>query len=511
MRIATISEMQNLDKQTIEELGIPSLVLMERAALGVNSVIETAYPGIFKTKKTILIAVGGGNNGGDGLALARMCHQKGKPVVVFTFADETKCSADNHHQLIICKSLGIPIKPYSAEEFKKYIVHSDIIIDSLFGVGLTRPITGIYQEAINEINLSGKPVIAVDIPSGIDGDNGQTLGIACNATHTVTFGLPKYGLLMDNAIDYIGKLWVIDIGIPYLYAKNLKGNLLNLDEIRKIIPSKRKLNTHKGTYGKVFIVAGSKMMSGAAVLCIKAALMSGVGLVYAGVPASIRETVANCVPGAIVIPLPEDQNGIISLDAYNEISRQLLTANAFAIGPGMGMNYQSGQLIKKIFDNFSNPAIIDADGINNLAELDKFKFKSPVILTPHAGELGKIINKNAAFVQQNRIFSAKESSEIFNCIMVLKGARTIVMDKNGTNWINTSGNPGMAKGGSGDILTGLMSGLLAQGLNPVDAAKLAVFWHGKAGDMAAQQKGQNCMTVEDILENIVKSYKDILG
>lgn len=510
MKIASVSEMQNLDKQTIELLGIPSLVLMERAALGVLSVIENVYPDILKSNKSIVIPVGRGNNGGDGLALARMLAQRGKPVIVFTFIDKAKCSKDNLHQLCICKSLGITIKPYSLKEFKKYIANSELIIDALFGVGLTRAIAGIFQEAITEINASGKPVIAVDIPSGIDGDNGQTLGIACNASHTVTFGLPKYGLLMDNAVDYVGQLWIIDIGIPYLYAQKLKGNLLNLEMVRKIIHSKRKLNSHKGTYGKIFIIAGSKMMSGAAVLCIKAALKSGVGLVYAGVPASIRETVAASVPGAIVIPLSEDENARLCLKSYNEISKQLVMADAFVIGPGIGVSYQIEQLIKKIFENFSLPGVIDADGLNNLANLQDITFNSNVILTPHAGELGRLLNKKASIIQENRILYAKEGTEKFNCILVLKGAKTIIMNNDGTNWINTSGNPGMAKGGSGDILTGLIGGLLAQQIEPFAAAKCAVYWHGKAGDIAAQHKGQNCMTIEDMIEKIGEAYNVML-
>ena len=510
MKIASVSEIQNLDKQTIEVLGIPGLVLMERAALGAFSVIQDKFRNLLRSDKPVVIAVGSGNNGGDGLALGRMIHQTGKNVIIFTFAPEDKSSPDNITQLKICRSLGLTIIPYSLKEFADYIKDASLIVDSLFGVGLAREVKGIFEEAINEMNNSGKPVIALDIPSGIHGDTGQALGIACRCDNTVTFALPKYGLMMDNAVDYVGNLSIIDIGIPTSYSKNLKGNLLSSDEVASIIPQRRKLNSHKGTYGKIFIIAGSQMMSGAAVLSAKAALNSGAGLVYIGVPSSIRETVAISVPSAIVIPLPEDEKGRVCLASYDAIAEQLAKSDAFAIGPGLGVTEEISSLITKITDNFKIPVVIDADGLNNLAQSGNFKLPSNVILTPHVAELGRLTGATIAEIQSNRLSYACQAAEKFNCTMVLKGSRTIIADPNGTNWINTSGNPGMAKGGSGDVLTGLMVGLLGQKLSSLDAAKCAVYWHGRAGDIAADKTGQTCMSPEDIVDNLAEAYKTLV-
>lgn len=506
MKTVDVTTMQNLDRRTIEELGIPSLVLMERAALGVISSIHQ-YLGHCLAE--VHIVVGTGNNGGDGLAVARLLQNRGLKVKVWWSGQADKRSPDNQHQWNLNQKLGIQqARIEDLESFQRKLSRASLIVDSIFGVGLNRTITGPWSEIIKAINQAKKPVVAIDIPSGLDGNTGQILGLAIQANLTVTCGLPKWGLLMDPALDYVGKLEVVDIGIPPIYTAQVQGNILDQEKVYTLIPAPRSRSAHKGNFGKLAIVAGSLGMSGAATLATKAALHTGVGIVYTLVPASIQAQVAAQVPEALVIPLPEEE-GKISPAALPILQDYQSKVQAFLVGPGMGVSPSAQRMLQSFLNQLDKPVVLDADGLNNFTEFAR-PFKTPTIITPHVSELGRLLKLSAAEIQNNRVKYALRGALNFNCTHILKGASTLIASPSQDFWVNLTGNPGLARGGSGDVLAGLVAGLLAQGYSTENAALFGVYWHGLTADQLANQKNEVTITVGELISYLPQTYSRIL-
>jgi NAD(P)H-hydrate epimerase len=510
VKVVTAQEMREIDRITIEDYGISGLVLMERAGLAVASKVREFYP-----DKKVLVLCGGGNNGGDGLVAARNLHNWGFKVNALIFAKKNALSPDCNTQYQIAKKIGIPV------EFRKDLnerdVHGAVVVDSIFGTGLSRPVKGSLTRIFSLINDSDIPVVAVDIPSGISSDTGEVLGEAIMADCTVTFGLPKRGHLLYPGAEYAGRLFVEDIGFP---AKLLTSDRINVDMIDRemvsgLIPLRPKYS-HKGDYGHVLVIAGSKGKTGAALMAAKACLRSGSGLVTLAVPESLMNIFQGRVTEEMTLPLPDDGSGMLSSKAIDVILNfAAKKIDVIAIGPGIGVSHDTEKVVLELIRRSSIPLVIDADGINSIAfsaerralsEIFR-KAKAPIILTPHPGEMSRLLKQSAA---KDRMNTAMSFSKEAGTYLVLKGVPTVVAEPEGRAFINTTGNPGMATAGSGDVLTGIIASLLGQSLNPVNASLLGVYIHGFAGDMAAKGKGEHSLIATDIIDSLPDAFVQLL-
>lgn len=530
MKVATADEMRTIDNETINNYGIPGSVLMERAGLAVVSKVKE----LFGRAKVIIIS-GRGNNGGDGFVVARNLHNDGWDVRVFLAALPEDLRGDALLQYKTAVQFGVEIKPIQdlLIHHSSIITRHSIIVDALLGTGLSKDVTGELLNAIDRINTSGRPVLSVDIPSGISSDNGQIMGKAVRARYTVTFGLPKRGHLLYPGAEYSGDLFIEDIGFPkrLINAEQLNVELLEDRNIAPFIP-KRKRYSHKGIYGHVLIVAGSRGKTGAALMAAKACLKTGAGLVTLGVPESLADVFQSRVTEEMTLVLPDKGDGTLSEKASYKILDFLNgTAHLLAIGPGIGVSAETTRIMKNLIKNSSSPIIIDADGINSIGgERRIFKTTNvPIILTPHPGEMTrllqdskrqKIIKKNSSIqkpdteirrsIERDRINTVLSFSRDTKTYLVLKGAPTIIATPDSKAFINATGNPGMAKGGTGDVLTGMIAGFLSQTMNPINACILGVFIHGLAGDIAVSEKGLHPLMATDIIDKIPDAFSALL-
>jgi hydroxyethylthiazole kinase-like uncharacterized protein yjeF len=519
MKVVTAEEMREIDRETIEERGIPGVVLMERAGLAVVSKIKE----IFGRKKVIVIS-GSGNNGGDGLVVARNLHNEGWDVRVFLSSKPENLKGDASLQYKAAVKFGLDIQPIKEllDNYSTIFGRHSIIIDAILGTGLSKNVTGTLSEVISLLNKSNLPVISVDIPSGISSDSGHVMGEAVKADYTVTFGLPKRGHLLYPGAEYSGRLFIEDIGFPeeLLRSEKLNIELLMKDDVSVLIPERRKYS-HKGDYGHVLIVAGSKGKTGAALMASKACLRTGAGLVTIGVPESLSDVFQSRVTEEMTLILPDRGDGTLSAKALDKILDFLnKTADVLAIGPGIGVSIETKKLMKTLIKNSSIPIIIDADGINSIkGERGIFsKTEAPVILTPHPGEMARLLSQKSEVrsqkpevaagislrdeIERDRLNTAMSFSKETGTYLVLKGVPTVVATPDGRSFINSAGNPGMATGGVGDVLTGMISGFLSQTMNPLHACILGVYMHGLAGDIAASEKGQHPLIATDIIDKI---------
>jgi NAD(P)H-hydrate epimerase len=497
-------EMKEIDAYTVEQIKLPALVLMERAAYAAVELIKKKL----KKEDRILVVCGPGNNGGDGVAAGRILFLQGYRVALLFVCDENTFSSQMRQQTEIAKNLGIPlennIKP------GEY----NIIIDAIFGVGLSRPVEGVYETAIQAINSCKGVIYAIDIPSGISSDTGKVMNIAVRADYTVTFGYMKQGLLLYPGAEYAGEITVADIGFPEEALRRLKPDTFYYErEELKLLPS-RPAYSNKGTYGRVLVIAGKTGMSGAAYLSAKAAYRTGAGLVKVLTSSDNRSILQTLLPEALFSTY--DQGGRDKEDWMEEITGSILWASAIVIGPGLGLSSMSMELMQLAINRTAVPLIIDADALNMLAELlNKEGLSSPedrmkkleemlpegTILTPHLREFSRISSIPVTTIVDNLIDTARQCSYNNKLIYVLKDARTVIAG-GGKLCINCSGNNGMATGGSGDVLTGIIAALLAQGMSPYEASCLAVYIHGLAGDKAADEKGTYSLMAGDLLEGI---------
>lgn len=481
-------EMKNWEKQAMEKYKIPSLLLMERAA---ESVVKEILRGTYNLKK-ILIACGTGNNGGDGLAIARMLKLKGCQVDVCIAGALDKMSSEMKQQLEMYQAISGEF--VTSPEYGEYTT----IIDAVFGIGCNREITGIAAEVIEAINKSDAKVIAVDVPSGVSSDTGKICGLAVKADATVTFFTEKLGMMIYPGRDFCGKIMVADLGIPFQGCEEYQAITYTEEDIEKL--PKRKENSHKGTYGKVLVIAGSAKISGAAYLAAAGAYRIGAGLVKIYTPKENQLAMQVLLPEALLEIYDDNRPPIKQLKECME------WADVIVIGPGIGTERAAEKILKYVVSKSTVPLVIDADGINLLARnktclLDRH---APVILTPHIQEMARLTGKAKDLIMKNPMEEAEMFVRDYDVTLVLKSARTIVAKENEHSYINMSGNSGMATGGSGDVLAGMIGGMIAQGVDCFEAAKLGVYLHGKAGDAAAVTKSTYSMTATDILDGIAE-------
>jgi NAD(P)H-hydrate epimerase len=503
-------EMKLIDDYSIQTVKIPQAELMERAA---GEVVAVMLEHIKKSDR-ILVVSGPGNNGGDGIAAGRILYLQGYSVAILFIGDEEKASEGLRIQLEIARNLGIPNE--NPDKLHEY----NIIIDAIFGVGLVRPVTGRFEELIHRINAADNKVFSVDIPSGISADNGRIMNAAIAADYTITFGYQKLGLILYPGADCAGVIKVADIGFPETAALQVKPEFIyyEAEDLYRLPP--RKNYSNKGTYGKVLVIGGSKGMSGAVYLSAKAAYRTGAGLVKILTAQDNRIILQTSLPEALFAAYDEQDAGEKAWE--QGILKELAWADVIVIGPGLGRSQTARKLLWTVLSNVKIPVIVDADGITMLAEelnsgsgatdkrLERIAslFGQTMILTPHLGELSRFINVQASDIADNLVDTVRQCSYNNNLIYAIKDARTLVVQGE-KKYINVSGNNGMATGGSGDVLTGIIAALLAQGAAPYMAVCLAVYLHGLAGDKAAQEKGMYSMMAGDIVASIEKVLKPV--
>jgi len=537
LKVATSEEMQRIDRMTIERYGVAGVVLMERAGLSIVARINDIYfqktvCGTQNTKNTrerkIIVVCGGGNNGGDGFVIARILHNQGKEVEVYITVNPRRLKGDAKINYIAARKFGVIIRPVShfLRSFSSSGTDYCLIVDALLGTGLSKEVRVPLTDVIKKINGLSAPVISVDIPSGISSDTGQIMGCAVKARYTVTFGLPKRGHYLYPGAEHAGQLYVEEIGFPrtLLASEKIPINLVQKEDIRSLLPARPKYS-HKGTYGHVLIIAGSRGKTGAALMAAKACLRTGAGLVTIGIPESLVNTFQSRVTEEMILPLPDKGNGTLSIKAADVILDFLkMRGKVLAIGPGLSVDRELSRLVRLLIQESSVPIVIDADGLNAVADKTAVleKSRAPIILTPHTGEMSRLLNKESAGrnqisrvaglweeIEKDRINIALAFARKTKTCLVLKGVPTITATPQGKVFINTTGNSGMATAGTGDVLTGIISAWLAQGLSAGDASTLGVFLHGLAGDIAAGKKGQNSLIASDIINNIPKALSSM--
>ena len=504
MKVSTVAQMGNLDKSATEEFSISQDLLMENAGQAVYFVILKEF-GI-KNKK-FAVFCGGGNNGGDGLVVARKIHSNGGDVKVFLLDDETKFKGIAKRNFEIVSKMPIEISEVgSIESMESAALHSDAIIDAIFGTGLTREVSGVYKDAIQVINESQKTVFSVDIPSGINGDTGEVMGIAIKADYTVTFGLPKMGNMLYPGYEHCGKLYVSHISFP--------PSVYNADWIKVEINSpvelpKRSKDAHKGDFGEVLFIAGASSYLGAPYFSALSFLKAGGGYSRLATPKSISSFLANKGSEIVFVPQKETTSGSIALENKDELLKLSEGVDMVVIGPGLSLNEETQELVRQLALEIEKPLLIDGDGITAIAkdiEIIKRR-KSETILTPHLGEMSRITKMEISELNKNKIEVLQRTAKELNAMIVLKGAHSLIGYPDETVYINTSGNPGMATAGSGDVLTGTIAAMFGQGLPLRDAVRMGVFMHGFAGDLAAEDKGEDGMTAQDIMDYLPAAMK----
>jgi hydroxyethylthiazole kinase-like uncharacterized protein yjeF len=527
LKVVTAKEMQQIDRTTIEKYGIAGTILMERAGLAVASKInEIFFRGTddpvgaiheLPLQKRLIVLCGSGNNGGDGFVVARILHNQGRDVEAYLAAKPDDLKGDAKVNYKAAKKFGVKIVP--VQRFLSNPLPPTpfpcLIVDALLGTGLNKEVRMPLAAVINKINKLSLPVVSIDIPSGISSDTGQIMGCAVKAQVTVTFGLSKRGHYLYPGAEYSGKLYVEDIGFPKKLSasENLKVNLSQKEDIISLLPERPKYS-HKGTYGHVLLIAGSKGKTGAALMAAKACLRSGAGLVTIGIPDSLVGPFQSRVTEEMILPLADSGNGKLSLKSADAILGFLKKhANVLAIGPGLSADDEISKLVCLLISESGVPIVIDADGLNAIAGNAGIlrKSKAPVILTPHVGEMARLLKRGSGVrgqgsekelqdqIEQDRIGTALSFAKKTESYLVLKGVPTVIASPDGNAFINPTGNPGMATAGTGDVLTGMISSFLAQRISPQNASVLGVYMHGLAGDSVAKKKGENSLIASDLI------------
>jgi ADP-dependent NAD(P)H-hydrate dehydratase / NAD(P)H-hydrate epimerase len=522
MKILTAEAMRELDRIAIEQIGLPSLVLMENAALGVVDAIAQRYP----DAESAAIFCGPGNNGGDGLAVARQLATRGYGVAVFLAlagqGDGKPPAGDAAVQLAICRRLGIAVHQLAGDQapldaWLAAARQHDLLIDALFGTGLARPLGGLFARLVLALDELPLPRIAVDLPSGLAGSSATPPGPHLRADLTVTFAAPKVAHIFPPAATAVGELVVADLGFPPRLVEDAPGDLHLLvgEELAGLLPA-RERDSNKGTYGHLLVIAGSLGKAGAAVLAVRAAVRAGAGLVTAAVPEPLVAILQQGSLESMAAGLPAGASGALAGGAVAAALKLAAAGrSAVALGPGLGQDDETAAAIRQLVGALELPLVLDADGLNAFAGRagDLTGRPAPTILTPHPGELGRLLGISTAQVQADRPAAARRAAALTGAIVVLKGSLTLIAapaalaPPDGALFVNPTGNPGMATGGTGDVLTGITGGLLAQRLAPLDAARLAVYLHGLAGDLAlARQGGAPSLAAADLIDALPAAF-----
>ncbi|HAZ38218.1 MAG TPA: bifunctional ADP-dependent NAD(P)H-hydrate dehydratase/NAD(P)H-hydrate epimerase [Clostridiaceae bacterium] len=489
-------DMREIDKRAETQYGISSIVLMENAAYSVLKHIKSL------NRKSVMVVCGTGNNGGDGFALSRLLIMEGYKISIFCFGDRSKIKGDAYINYQILLNMDVKIED-DLQKLNNIIEYQDIVVDALLGTGIKGEVRDYYKEVIKTINESKAYIISVDIPSGINADTGEKMGECVYADETITFGCIKLGEVLLEGRKACGNLIVENISIPdkCIEEQNIRCTTSYKDYPLNLL-RKREVHTNKGDYGKVYIIGGSYLMSGAVILCAKGALNSGCGLTTCVIPDSILNRVGSGVFESTFITY--DENLGLNKDVMDNIIEK---ADAIVFGIGMGRNKNVEEALTYFLENFEKPIVIDADGINALSNIKSVlkNSKAKVIITPHPKEMERLTGLEVSYINKNRKAVAENFAKEYGCTVLLKGASTVVSD--GENvYVNTSGNPGMASGGSGDVLTGVLASFAGQGYSPYEASILAAYIHGAAGDSAYEDFGYG-LHAENIANYLGKNIR----
>jgi hydroxyethylthiazole kinase-like uncharacterized protein yjeF len=502
MRVLNAAQMREADRRTIDDIGIPSLVLMENAGRQAVAAMEAMYSDL--SERQIAVLCGRGNNGGDGFVIARTLMQRGVDVSVFLMGRVADVRGDARINLEILGRLGLTVVEIADSQAWELHVSevSDctLIVDAIFGTGLNAPVSGFIESVVADVNASGIPVVAIDLPSGLSADSADPIGPSIEAGLTVTLAAPKLPLVLPPAEMHAGDIVIADIGIPRDVLEAVEGprvDLLTRASMRELV-TPRTPDGHKGDYGRVLIVAGSPGKTGAAHLAAVGALRSGAGLVTVATPKSCQAIVSTMGPEYMTEALDDSADGLDpeGVDRVLEIARDVL-----AIGPGLGQAASTREFIRQLVDRATMPLVVDADGLNAFAgDPDRLAGREgrDVIITPHPGEMARLVGMSTDEVQSSRLEIARNFAVAHHVFVILKGHRTLVATPDAKVFINPTGNPGMATGGTGDVLTGMVAAWLAQLLDAEAACKLAVYLHGMAGDLAEADEGEVAMTSADV-------------
>jgi hydroxyethylthiazole kinase-like uncharacterized protein yjeF len=500
----TAAEMRALDRWTIEH-GTPGRTLMERAGAGAARVLRER---LRHPRGPVVVVCGRGNNGGDGFVVARHLRRARVPVDVWLAARPDEVEGDAAEMLARWRRVRGTVHSLASSDdvaaLCRRLERSAAVVDALFGTGLNAPVRGVAADTIEAINRCGAPVLAVDIASGLSADTGTALGTAVRATVTATFGLPKVGQLIHPGVEHTGLLAVVDIGIPAeaLAAVGPRVSLLERHEVGALLRP-RPRDAHKGDFGHVLVIAGSRGKTGAALLATGGAARAGAGLTTLAVAASLQAILEGRVREAMTAALPDTGDGAAALADGGAVDALLGGRAAVVCGPGLGRADETRALVAHVVRRCGAPLVLDADGLNAVAGTSVLRERpAATVLTPHPGEMARLLGTDTARVQGDRLGAARELARRDRVVVVLKGARTIVADPDGGASISPTGNPGMASGGTGDVLAGVVGGLLAQGLAPFDAAVLGVFAHGLAGDEVAARQGELGLLAGDLIPEL---------
>ena len=513
MRVLNAAQMREADRRTIEEIGIPSLVLMENSGRQVVAAIEAIHGELFEG--TVAVLCGIGNNGGDGFVVARTLMQRDVDVLVFVIGRVDEVRGDARINFDILGRLGLtPVEIADGEAWEVHFSEvSDcaLIVDAMFGTGLNAPLSGLMETVVSDVNGSGIPIVAIDLPSGLSADSHKPIGDSVEAGLTVTLAAPKLPLVLPPAEARAGEIVVANIGIPADVLDSLPGpriDLLTRSAMRELI-NPRSPDSHKGDYGHVLLVAGSRGKTGAAHLAALGALRSGAGLVTVGTPACCLPVVASLGAEYMTEAIDETADGLQAdaVDRILDIARDVV-----AIGPGLGQAPGTRQFIRTLVDRATMPLVIDADGLNAFAD-DTVQLSGrdgrAVIITPHPGEMARLVGMSTEEVQASRLEVARNFAGGHHVYVVLKGHRTLIATPDEMVFINPTGNAGMSTGGTGDVLTGMIAAWLAQLLDAEAACKLAVYLHGMAGDLAEADEGEVAMTAGDVAGHLGEALMEV--
>ncbi|MCZ6765994.1 MAG: NAD(P)H-hydrate dehydratase [bacterium] len=517
MDVLTNARMQKVDADTINRF-YPGLELMERAGRKVAEFILTHFP---KEGFKASIFVGPGNNGGDALVVARYLAEEERACSIHLLSDPEKFTMDGfknykrlkgrmskHRTLVEINAT----RPDWAALIRKDFIDATLIVDGLFGTGLSRDLEERAAETVGLINDSGLPAVSLDTPSGLHGDTGRVLGCAVRADTTITMGYPKLGMLFYPGKEYVGDLIVADLGFPdeVLEVHSLGVYLLDQREAARRLPA-RAPDAHKYRNGTVVLVSGSREYTGATLLAAEAALRSGCGMVYAAVPESIRSMVEPALRELITFPVPETSDGTIGSGALETLKPYVEKADVLIIGPGLGRNDETAQVVRDLVTSASRRVVLDADGIgafNGKSELLE-SVSSPLVLTPHSGELQRLLSVEIPREPLERIEMTREVAKTLGATLVHKGSPTLIANADGLAWVNHNGNSALATAGSGDVLTGLVGGIMAQGANTLDGACVACHVHGRAGELASEFLGVRGVIAGDVMDMVGEALRDL--
>jgi NAD(P)H-hydrate epimerase len=509
--VFTAEAMRALDRRAITELGIPGATLMEHAGRGAALALLAHVPGVTRSRRPVVIVCGKGGNGGDGFVVARELKRRRVPVQVFLAAPAGEIVGDARAPSRAASRARIrPVRVEDGAGGTRALTRAHGVVDGLRGTGARGAPAGVVADLIAAINASGRPVIALDIPSGLPADGDPISDMVVRADLTVTFAGLKRGLVMGPGVDLAGKIVIAPIGLSTSdVERGITTFLLERDDVKHLFP-RRPRDSHKGDWGRLLLVAGSLGKTGAAVLAARAAMRSGSGLVTVATPVSQQPVVAALVLEPMTEPVAETAAQTVGLASLDRLRALADACDAIAIGPGLGLDADTADVVTALTRDLGKPLVLDADALTALVgRLDVLRSGAPRVLTPHPGEMARLLGVSTTDVQRDRITVAQDFAARHGVHLVLKGATSVIARPDGRVLLNPTGNAGMASGGTGDVLTGVVGAFLARGLDPGDALAAGVYLHGRAGDLAAARHGEESLIASDVIEALPEAFADL--